>query len=144
MTVFIDTAVIMFAGGREHLLREPCRAVLRHTESGRLPAVTSTEVIQEIFYRFSVVGSRERGFQMADSALDLFAPVLPITHAVMQRMAGLVTRYQHLTARDLVHVSTCIEEGISAIVTPDQGFDQVVEVRRVPVDDEVTIRAYLQ
>lgn len=144
MTVFIDTAVIMFAGGREHALREPCRAVLRHVESGRLPAVTSAEVIQEIFHRFTVVGSRERGAQMADSALDLFAPVLPVTHAVMQRMAGLVARYPHLTARDLVHVATCIEEGISAIVTPDQGFDQVVEVRRVPVDDAAAIRAYIR
>ncbi|MGH8932700.1 MAG: type II toxin-antitoxin system VapC family toxin [Egibacteraceae bacterium] len=144
MTIFIDTAVIMYAAGREHPLREPCRTILRHAESGRLLAVTSAEVIQEIFHRFTVVDSRERGARMAEGALDLFAPVLPITHAVMQRMGGLVTRYPHLTARDLVHVATCAEEGITAIVTPDEGFRSVVELRRVRPDDEIALRPYLR
>ena len=34
-------------------------------------------------------------------------------------------------ARDLVHVATCIHEGITEIVSPDPGFDEVAEVRRI-------------
>jgi len=117
---------------------------LRHVESGRLLAVTSAEVIQEIFHRVTVVDSRERGVQMAEAALDLLAPVLPITHAVMQRVGDLVTRYPHLTAWDLVHVATCAEEGIPAIATPDEGFQSVIELRRVRPDDEVALRPYLR
>lgn len=36
MTVFIDTAVIMYAAGGDHPLREPCRDMLRAVVDGRL------------------------------------------------------------------------------------------------------------
>ena len=36
-----------------------------------------------------------------------------------------------LSARDVVHVATCVHEGITEIVSPDRGFDQVAEVRRI-------------
>ena len=63
--------------------------------------------------------------------MAMFAPVLPITHAVMRRIPDLIRRYPALQARDLVHVATCIHEGIAEIMTADRGFDLVVEVRRV-------------
>ena len=46
-----------------------------------------------------------------------FAPVLPITHALMRRVPDLVARYPSLDSRDLVHVATCINEGITDIVS---------------------------
>ena len=63
--------------------------------------------------------------------MDLFAPVLPITHAVMRRMPELVEAHPGLAARDLVHVATCLQEGIRDIVSPDRGFDTVPGIRRV-------------
>jgi predicted nucleic acid-binding protein len=63
--------------------------------------------------------------------MDAFTPVLPITHALMRRVPDLAGRYPNLSARDLVHVATCIHEGITEIISPDRGFDQVVEVRRI-------------
>lgn len=130
MTVFVDTAVIMYAGGADHSLREPCRTILSRVAAGELQAVTSAEVIQEILHRFVALRRPSIGAAMAQSALDLFAPVLPITHSVMQRLPELIERYPGLAARDLVHVATCLEEGIGAIVSPDSGFDRVKELRR--------------
>ncbi len=63
--------------------------------------------------------------------MDTFAPVLPITHALMRRVPALAGRYPDLAARDLVHLATCIHEGIDEIVTTDSGFDAVREVRRI-------------
>lgn len=63
--------------------------------------------------------------------MDMFAPVLPITHAIVRRLPELTSRYPNLQARDLVHVATCIHEGITDIVSPDTGFDQVAELRRI-------------
>jgi predicted nucleic acid-binding protein len=135
MTVFIDTAVIMYAAGAEHPLRDPCRRLLEHVVEGRLEAVTSVEVIQEILHRFTALRRPEVGAEMARDALDLFAPVLPVTHAVMRRMPDLVERHATLAARDVVHVATCLEEGISEIVSPDRGFDSVPGIRRLdPVE----------
>lgn len=131
MTAFIDTAVIMYAAGANHPLREPCRRVLIRIGSGELDGVVSSEVIQEIFHRFISVRRPAEGLTQATEAMDFFAPVLPITHALMRRVPDLVKRYPSLDARDLVHVATCIHEGIPTIVSPDRAFDQVAEVRRI-------------
>jgi predicted nucleic acid-binding protein len=63
------------------------------------------------------------------------APVLPITHALMRRVPLLAGRYPTLAARDLIHVATCIHEGITEIISPDRSFDQVAEVRRIDPAD---------
>jgi predicted nucleic acid-binding protein len=83
VTVFIDTAIIMYAGGAEHRLRAPCQRLLEHVADGRLEAVTSE----------------------------------------------LVEAHPALAARDLVHVATCLQEGIRDIVSPDRGFDSVPGIR---------------
>ena len=131
MTLFLDTALFMYAGGREHPLRAPCRAILERVAAGSLDATTSTEVVQEILHRFVAIGRPEVGAAMARDVLDAFEPVLPVTHGVMRRMPDLLGRYPALSARDLVHVATCLEEGIEAIVSPDRGFDQVREIQRI-------------
>jgi predicted nucleic acid-binding protein len=131
VTVFIDTAVIMYAAGSSHSLRDPSRRILRLVESGALLAVTSTEVVQEIAHRFLSIGRRDIAEQLTTDTLDLFAPVLPITHAVVRRLPGLIAQYPGLAARDLIHVATCQHEGIADIVSPDRGFDGVAGLRRL-------------
>lgn len=137
--VFIDTAVLMYAGGAPHPLQDPCRDLLELLEQGVLRGVTSAEIVQEILHRFQFSGDPGVGERMARVALDLFAPVLPLTHAVMTRGVGLVATYPSLTARDAVHVATCIEEGVTMIVSPDRGFDDVAEIRRVDPADRAAV-----
>ena len=131
MSSFIDSAVFMYTAGRDHPLKEPSRSVLRRIADGTLDGTTSVEVIQEILHRYRSVGRAEGGIVLATQVMDTFAPVLPVTHLVMRRSALLAERYHRLSSRDLVHVATCIVEGIDTIITPDAGFDQVTEVRRV-------------
>lgn len=131
MTVFVDTAVLMYAAGTEHPLRDPCRDVLRRISDGELDAAISAEVVQEILHRFTRIGRPEAGTQLARAALDLFAPVLPITHATMRRVPDLLERHPALAARDLVHVATCLEEGITDVISPDRGLDIVPGIRRL-------------
>jgi predicted nucleic acid-binding protein len=92
-------------------------------------------VIQEILHRFTAIDRRLVGAQMAEAALDIFAPVLPINEAIMRKMPNLVAKYQQLSARDLVHVATCDVAGIDLIVSPDRGLDQVEELARIDPTD---------
>ena len=72
---------------------------------------------------------------MAEAALDIFGPVLPITDSVMRRMTDLVITYEELAARDLVHVATCADANVDMILSPDRGFDAVDRLARVdPMD----------
>ena len=131
VTAFLDTAVFMYAGGGEHPLRDPCQAILRDVTDGRMDAVTSAEVVQEVLHRFIAIRRPATGVTMARSVLLSFGPVLSISHAIISRVPDLVARYPGLTARDLVHVATCHEEGIDRIVSPDAGFDVVSDLRRI-------------
>lgn len=135
MTLFIDTAVVMYAVGSEHPLRDPCIRIMDRVSAGRLDATTSVEVVQEIVHRYLSIRRADVASRVARRTQDIFAPVLPISHALMRRVPDLVARYPTLSARDLVHVATCVHEGIAEIVSPDRSFDQVAEVRRIdPVD----------
>lgn len=121
----------MYAGGTQHPLRDPCQAVLRRVAAGTLDATTSAEVAQEIFHRFVAIRRPSIGVSMARGVLDAFDPVLPITHRVVSRVPDLVQRYPALAARDLIHVATCLEEELDAIISPDTGFDHVSEIKRI-------------
>jgi predicted nucleic acid-binding protein len=131
VTAFVDTAIPMYAAGGQHPLRDPCLRILRLVRTGDLDAVTSAEVVQEIAHRFLAIGRPDVASQLALDVLDLFGPVLPITHALMRRLPDLARNYPLLSARDLVHVATCIHEGINEIISPDRAFDRVAEVRRI-------------
>ncbi|HEY4228460.1 MAG TPA: type II toxin-antitoxin system VapC family toxin [Candidatus Limnocylindrales bacterium] len=133
--VFIDTAVLMYAAGADHELRAPSQEIVRRIATSDLEAVISAEVVQEILHRFVAIRRSELGAAMARDALDLFDPVLPVTHAVMSRMPGLIERYPALSARHLVHVATCLEVGLPAIVSPDRGFDAVHELERIDIPE---------
>ncbi len=131
--VFLDTAVLMYAAGAEHELRAPSQEIVRRVAAGDLDAAISAEVVQEILHRFVAIRRPDLGARIARDALDLFDPVLPITHAVMHRMPTLVGRYPSLSARDLVHVATCVDAGITTIVSADRGLDGVTEIRRLDI-----------
>lgn len=129
MTAFIDTSVIMYAGGAAHPLRESCRAVLRMVADGALEATTSTEVVQEILHRFSR-GDRAVGVRMADSTLTLFGELVSIDTLTMRRTVQWFTDEEGLSARAALHVATCVVHGLEPIVSVDTDFDRVAAVPR--------------
>ena len=131
MTLFIDTSVIMHAAGTDHPLRASCQAIVERAIDRSIDAVISAEVIQEILHQAVAMRRTDEGIALANQALDLFAPVIPITHALIRRVPDLIVRYPALDARDAVHVATCIHEGITEIISADRGYDDVAEVRRI-------------
>ncbi|MGQ0625724.1 MAG: type II toxin-antitoxin system VapC family toxin [Sporichthyaceae bacterium] len=134
MTVFVDTSVIMYAAGAAHPHREACRGVLRLVAEGELAATTSTEVVQEILHRFARA-DRVIGQTMAQGVLDLFGDLLPIDRRCLAAAVDRFPSAPHLSARDLLHVATCVVHGIDEIVSVDTGFDMASEIRRLPPAD---------
>lgn len=133
MTVFIDTSVVMYAAGAEHVHRDACRDVMAAVADRTLDAVTSVEVVQEILHRFAR-GRRAIGARMARSALDVFGDVLPIDRRTVVEAVARHERHPLLSARDALHVATCVVNGIDEIVSVDTGFDVVRDVRRLSPD----------
>jgi predicted nucleic acid-binding protein len=51
--VFVDSNVAMYVAGRDDPNREPARRFLTEVRNGAVDACTSTEVLQEILYRYA-------------------------------------------------------------------------------------------
>lgn len=133
MKYFLDTNIFMYAAGREHPLKGPCVAFLRRVAREEVEALTNTEVLQEILYRYRAIGERERGLHLACLAVDqVGGEVLPVTLADMRRAFDLVTRYgTEIKGRDAVHAATMLNNGLTHLISADSHFDIIEGITRV-------------
>jgi predicted nucleic acid-binding protein len=120
----------MYAAGREHPNRAPAIRFLERSRSGEVEACTSTEVLQEILYRYSSIGRLD----LAGSVYDLFVEVCPVifgvTLADTDRSRDLVCGGAAVSVRDAFHAAVMINRGVEWIATFDSGFDNIAGVRR--------------
>jgi uncharacterized protein len=129
--VFIDSNVPMYVAGREHGNREPARRFLDRVRAARVDGCTSTEVLQEILYRYSAL----RRLDLARQVYDLFVAVCPVAYPVdlsdTDRARDLLCGGENISARDAVHAAVMLNHGLTEIATFDEGFDRIEGIRRV-------------
>jgi uncharacterized protein len=129
--VFIDSNVPMYVAGREHRNREPARRFLDRVRAARVDGCTSTEVLQEILYRYSAL----RRLDLARQVYDLFVAVCPVVYPVdlsdTDRARDLLCGGENISARDAVHAAVMLNHGLTEIATFDEGFDRIEGIRRI-------------
>ena len=130
MRVFIDSNIPMYVAGRAHPNREPARRFLARVRSGKVDGCTSTEVLQEILYRYSALDRRDLACDVYDLFVQICPVVFDVTLADTDRARGLLIEYPNLSARDAVHAAVMINERIDLIATFDRGFDAVTGIKQ--------------
>ena len=133
MKVFIDSNIPMYVAGRDHPNRDPARRFLDVVRAGSVDACTSTEVLQEILFRYSGLARVDLMAKVYDLFVQLCPAVLPVTLADTDRAKTLLSTLGGLSARDAVHAAVMLNHDIHAVATFDQGFDRVPAIRRVPL-----------
>ena len=131
--VFVDSNVPMYVAGREHALRDPARRFLERARAGEVEICTSTEVLQEILYRYAALGRRDLAGDVYDLFVQLCPVVLPVTLADTDRARHLVTGAPGVSVRDAVHAAVMLNHDVTDIATFDRGFDAIPGVSRVPL-----------
>ena len=134
-SLFIDTNIPMYAAGTPHPLREHAQRVIRWVVEGRVDGVTDAEVFQEILYRYFAIGERTKGLQIFDSFYRIMAGrILPVSGEDVRQARDLADHYPRLSPRDLVHLSVMLGSQLEEIVSADQDFDDVQEVKRIALE----------
>ncbi len=130
MRVFVDSNIPMYIAGKAHPNREPARRFLTRVQQGEVEGFTSTEVLQEILYRYTALGRRD----LARAVYDLFVQICPVVFSVTladtDRARDLVAGSDTISARDAVHAAVMMNQEIEWIASFDRGFDRVPGVRR--------------
>jgi hypothetical protein len=129
--VFVDSNVPMYVAGRDHPLRGPARRFLDRARAGEVEICTSTEVLQEILYRYAALRRLDLAAAVYDLFVQLCPVVLPVTLADTDRARALLMDTPGISARDAVHAAVMINGEIVEIATFDEGFDDIPGLRRV-------------
>ena len=131
MRVFVDSNIPMYVAGAEHPNKAPATRFLETAGDRGFELCTSTEVLQEILYRYTVLGRPE----LADRVYDLFVALIPeifeVTLADTDLAKKILLSTPGLSARDAVHAGVMINRGVTAIATFDRGFDRIEEIERL-------------
>ena len=131
MKVFIDSNIPMYVAGGDHPHREPARKLLERVRGGEAEGVTSTEVLQEILYRYSAIGRKELGRDVYDLFVEICPVVLSVTLADTDRARDLLLAVDGISARDAVHAAVMLNHEIKWVATYDTGFSEIPGIRRL-------------
>lgn len=134
MKVFIDSNIPMYIAGRDHPNREPARLFMERVRAGEVEGCTSTEVLQEILYRYAAL----RRLDLAGEVYDLFVQLCPVVFAVTladtDRARGMVGgRTTRIGVRDAIHAAVMLNNDVTTIATFDSAFDGMPGISRVPL-----------
>jgi predicted nucleic acid-binding protein len=131
MMVFVDSNVPMYVAGREHPLRDPARRFLERARSGDVDICTSTEVLQEILYRYASLKRLDLAASVYELFVQLCPTVFPVALADTDRAKALVASARGASVRDAVHAAVMLNHDVSDIATFDEGFDRVDGIKRI-------------
>lgn len=134
MRVFIDSNVPMYVAGREHPLREPARRFLARVRSGDVEGCTSTEVLQEILYRYVGLKRPDLASEVYDLFVRLCPVVFPVTLADTDRARDTLGENPGASVRDLLHAAVMRNNDVTRIASFDRGFDEIEGIERLPLD----------
>ena len=81
----------MYVAGRAHPLREPARRFLGRVRAGDVDACTSTQVLQEILYRYVGLKRLDLAAEIYDLFVQMCPAVFPVTLADTDRARKLIT-----------------------------------------------------
>jgi uncharacterized protein len=129
--VFIDSNIPMYGAGRDHPNRGSALRFLAQVQKREVDAFTSTEVLQEILYRYSALGRYDLARDVYNLFVEVCPVVLPVSLADTDRARDLLGDATGISARDAIHAAVMMNHGIRKIATFDQGFDRVAGVDRV-------------
>lgn len=133
MKAVVDSNIPMYVAGQPHANQGPARRFLARVYSGEIEAITSTEVLQKILYRYSAIGRRELACSVHDLFAEICSSVLDITLADTDRARDLMAAEPSLSARDAIHAAVMLNHGISHIATFDRDFRRVPGLRIAPL-----------
>lgn len=131
-----DTSIFVYALGREHAYREPCREIVRRAAAGDLQGEASADLLQELLHqRARRTGDRVDAAKAARNVAKL-AWWHPLEPNDVQRGIDLFEAYANLGARDAVFAALAINRGIDAILATDRAFDGIDGLERIDPTDE--------
>lgn len=129
--ILVDSNIPMYLVGTSHPHKADAERLIEDLVRRQERLVTDAEVLQEILHRYVAIDRRAAIQPAFDALLGIVDEVLPVDAAVVKRAKEIVLQYQHLSARDAIHVSIMKQHRILHILSFDSGFESLPGIRRL-------------
>ena len=134
--ILLDTTVLVYAAGREHPLRDPCRRLLEAHARRVLRCTTTVEVVQEFAHVYTRGRARAVVADVARQCTKAF-DLLSTTPPDLALGLELYEAHPNLGAFDAVLAGVALKQGVSALVSADRAFADVPGLRWVEAANAV-------
>ena len=116
----LDTNIFIYARGKAHRYKEPCRKIIGSLEEPDHDCSIDTEVLQELLYVYDYRGERGVGIELIEDLEILSPSPIPITGVIISQTANLMKKYSDLVPRDAIHAAVVIIEGLEGIISAER------------------------
>jgi len=109
------------------------KEILCKIESGSLPAFTSTLTWDEVVWIVTKTISRNDGIAQGQKLLGFpNLEFINVDENILVQAQRLMNAYR-LSPRDSIHVASALSRKVRAILSDDEDFNQVKELKRIPL-----------
>jgi len=126
--ILLDTTVLVYAAGRDHPLRDPCRRLLEAHARRAIVCTTTVEVVQEFTHVYGrghtrpIAAAVARQYQIAFDLLST-AP------GDLVRGLDLYEAHEGLGAFDAILAAVAMNQGLEALISADRAYGAVPGLR---------------
>lgn len=128
---FIDSNIFIYSVGRDHLLKPACVSIIKKIRNEKIRASISTEIIQEILYRYQSIKELRLGIRLVREAMVIAFQILPVTEKEVSLAMEIMESHPQIETRDAFHAATMINNGIKEIISTDPHFDIIPQITRI-------------
>lgn len=129
--IVLDSNILVYAVGRDHALRDHCRAIVAAIRDGIIEATTTIGMIDEFLHVHAKSRGRAEAVQVAEDYLALLSPLLVVEEADLRPAFRLFERVDGLDVSDAVLAAAAIRADAQALISADQAFGRVPRLRHV-------------
>jgi predicted nucleic acid-binding protein len=122
---FIDSNIPMYVAGADHLHKASATRFLESVAAGRVDACTSTEVLQEILFRYAGMARLDLARKVYGIFVRVCPVVLPVELPDTDLAVEILDQVPGVSVRDALHAAVMRNHGVEEIATFDRGFARI-------------------
>ena len=109
------------------------KEILQKIENKELPAATSTLTWDEVVWVATKLLDRRSGVTLGQKLLGFpNLEFISVDENIIAQAQSLMDKYK-LTPRDSIHAASALSRKATIIISDDEDFDQIKEIKRTPL-----------
>lgn len=132
---YIDANIFIFAYSDDKEKGVICRKIMNMVIDNKIKAFTSVLTFDEIFYKIKRLKDKETALMTTKLFLNLKNLIFIDVNLNILAYAYSILKNYNLNPRDAIHLSCALSKGIRNIISDDEDFNKIKEIKRFKLKD---------